>query len=537
MGHHSIFTSTTMATFYTTAVATALLLAVLLTLALKLYTLSFHRRPHPGIPYNPHSSRRFLGDIPSLIADSATIGDPAKVTFHQFAKLSSPIIQLFLVPLTRPWVFISDPREVEDILSNRTKEFDKAPAMAEVFKPLIPGGSICKTDYGQWKAQSRLWTDVISLGFLQDVAAGRMYKSALELVELWRVKARVAEGRAFPCAEDFKLATFDVIWGAMLGSDLRGVEKERKGVIAGVGDIEQPESKEEPAALSTTERSVEYQASVYFLGVVGQTLSSPFPKFHHWILSLAPAYRHHWGVKTRIMNELIESSRKRFADLNDSEASDQIAERRDVCALDRVLRRASRLQQKNVMYKPTTDEIYDELFLLLMSGHETTATTLTWCVKFLTNNPEQQAKLRKALQAALQPNGSGTEPPVQSILSADIPYLDASLEEFVRLANIIPEIIREATVDATILGCRIPRTTWIVCSTFVANKPFEIAESLRSGVKRDGGPGVGTYFDEKTDMEAFHPGRWLADDGKFDCMALPRLAFSAGPRACFGKLI
>lgn len=168
-------------------------------------------------------------------------------------------------------------------------------------------------------------------------------------------------------------------------------------------------------------------------------------------------------------------------------------------------------------------------------GHETTATLLAWTVKILTNSQAEQTKLRDALRAHFPP--SPTDPDVKAILAADVPYLDASVEELLRVGNIIPEVVREATADTELLGHRIPKGATVVCSTYVADRPFGedvIPEEVRSPSSRANKGGCRTYWE--ADMDGYHPERWLREDGSFDAKAVPMLAFSAGPRACFGEL-
>lgn len=347
-------------------VTTAIALAAFLAPLLYLYRLAFRRRPYPGIPHNPRSTRRLLGDIPELTAEARRAGDPARMTGAQFAALGSPVIQLFLMPLWRPMVYLGDTREAEDLLQNRTREFDKAPATVAPFRPLVPGASICKVKGPLWRAQVRLWTDIISPGFLRDQAAPVMHRSAAQLVELFRAKAAVSAGRPFYAAEDFKIATFDVIWKAMLGSDQDGINKEREAVLRWADVIKQPGSKDEPSELAMAPKSDEWEAAVYFLSLVPSTLMSPIPGLLHFVYSLTPTWRKHWATKKHLMQDLIRQSKERFADLGDAKNDDNVAEARDICALDRALRKFAKVSPTDI-YRPTTDDMYDELFLLLMS--------------------------------------------------------------------------------------------------------------------------------------------------------------------------
>lgn len=345
----------------------SVLTALLLLTLTHLYRRAFHRRPYSDIPYNQASTRRLLGDIPELTAEARRAGDPSRMTLPHFARLRSPVVQLFLAPFWRPLVYVSDVREVEDLLQNRTREFDKSHGTVAPFRPLVPGASICKVKGPVWRAQVRLWTDVISVGYLRDVAAPVMHRAACELAELFRAKARVADGRPFWVAEDFKIATFDVIWKAMLGSELDSLRHERDAVLAGAEKgPSQPASQDEVADLASAPKSAEWDAAAYFLSLIPATLMSPIPGVLHFLYSLTPTWRRHWATKKRLKRELIESSRARFEDLGELKNDESLAEKRDVCALDRALRKFAKVSATDV-YRPTTDDMYDELFLLLMS--------------------------------------------------------------------------------------------------------------------------------------------------------------------------
>lgn len=184
-------------------------------------------------------------------------------------------------------------------------------------------------------------------------------------------------------------------------------------------------------------------------------------------------------------------------------------------------------------------EVFSKLKLYdIYQGHETTATTLGWAVKSLSQNLEPQTTLRKILQSAF-PNSSSLSPPSASeILSSNIPYLDGFLEETLRFANTVPLLVRASTVDTEILGYRVPKGTHVMCNAQFMTEPFEIPEDIRSpscqaAAKRNRVPFA------MQDLGTFQPERWLETNAQGDQVfqphALIRLAFSLGVRGCFGK--
>jgi len=150
-----------------------------------------------------------------------------------------------------------------------------------------------------------------------------------------------------------------------------------------------------------------------------------------------------------------------------------------------------------------------------------------------------QATLRRALQSAFDNKVPET---AAEILDAEIPYLDASVEETVRVAGTAGITTRQALVDTEVLGCRIPKGAHLLLNIRIMYPPMDVAENLRSAssqaaqAKRtqggfDGHPG--------RDLHLFEPRRWMTKDsgGKevFDAYALPTLTFGGGLRGCFGR--
>lgn len=148
--------------------------------------------------------------------------------------------------------------------------------------------------------------------------------------------------------------------------------------------------------------------------------------------------------------------------------------------------------------------------------------------------------LKKAFGKAVE---SGAWPTAADISSASIPYLDAVIEESLRYASVATLIIRTATCDTQILGCHIPKGTDIVLpltGPSMTEPALDISESRRTGSCRAAKDNVPTWGD---DIQEYKPERWLKTergiDGEetevFNPQAGPNLAFSVGPRQCFGR--
>jgi cytochrome P450 len=93
-------------------------------------------------------------------------------------------------------------------------------------------------------------------------------------------------------------------------------------------------------------------------------------------------------------------------------------------------------------------ELRDELMTLLLAGHETTATTLAWCVDEVVRRPEVLGRISGELEGAAKGKAS--------------PYLDATIKEVLRLHPIAPLITRRTAAPVTLRDYEIPTGTYLV---------------------------------------------------------------------------
>ena len=323
-------------------------------------------KPYPGIPCNRAAANRISGDVPDLLAHYKRTKEASAYSFDQCKKLKSPIVQLFLRPFSPPLIFLDDPRETEDILLRRTKEFDRAPSTIAFFKPLIPHSTLVQPSNQVFKQQRRLWVDCMSPAFLRRVVAPNVYKAAMELVDLWRLKTSLAAGHPFAAQEDFQLAAFDAIWVAILGSELGGVRSEIETLYTEASSIELPKDKDHPASLPSASRSDMYNAVAYLTNTGEGLMASPFPVLHHWFIRQSSRYRSNSAIKDQEIRNLTKRARDRFHRIS---AADDEGKEHDTCAMDLVLRREVIAAQKAGVEVPEGERpaIQDELLMLLIA--------------------------------------------------------------------------------------------------------------------------------------------------------------------------
>ncbi|MCW3012920.1 MAG: cytochrome [Solirubrobacterales bacterium] len=148
------------------------------------------------------------------------------------------------------------------------------------------------------------------------------------------------------------------------------------------------------------------------------------------------AFRSALGPVDRLLYEEIAAHR----------AAGDLREREDILSL--------LLQATHEDGAPMTDlELRDELLTLLVAGHETTATALSWAFERLLRTPGAYARLRD--EAA---GGDGTA------------YAEAVAHETLRLRPVLPVVLRKLTEDMTIAGHDLPAGTTVAPSIVLVHR-------------------------------------------------------------------
>jgi cytochrome P450 len=148
----------------------------------------------------------------------------------------------------------------------------------------------------------------------------------------------------------------------------------------------------------------------------------------------------------------------------------------------------------------------DELVTILLAGHETTASTLSWTFYFLHRHPEVLARVRAEAAEVL-----GDRLPGHDDLRG-LTYTASVVEEVMRLRPPVWMLPRQAVADDEVGGYRVPAGSDVLISPYTLHR----------------NPAFWT------DPERFDPDRF----GSGGQAARPRYAyipFGAGPRFCVGS--
>ncbi|KAK2040041.1 cytochrome P450 [Colletotrichum somersetense] len=502
-------------------------------------------RPIPGIPHNAAAANNILGDIPSLLQGIGRTGEFNLWLLEQASRLGSPLFQVLIRPLGKPIVIMADFREAQDMLLRR-RDFDRSSLVADMLEGAGRKHHINMKTGPEWRQHRRLLQDLMSPQFLNEVAAPTVYAGVMRLIGLWRDKARVADGRPFSAETDIYYAALDAVTAFVFGGGFPSsairptvelVEALADDDVArlraradgggGSGPVDFPEGRCDE----------KLQATLDVATSIEKLQGSPIPRLKWWFLEKLPAMRRTFRIKETYVREEIAKALRRLQEVGNEES-------KALSAVELVVLRERKLAE-NEGRQPDffSETMVDEVFGVVVAGHDTTSTTVCWGVKLLADHPATQTALRSALRSALPDAlADNRSPTVREISGTRIPYLDAAMEEILRCGGAAPLVDREALCDTELLGHRVLKGTVVIClnrGPSMLRPALPVDEAARSESSRAAGAKVQAWDD--ADIGQFRPERWLVAGStagaefEFDQQAGPQLAFGLGPRGCFGR--
>ncbi|KAF5230621.1 hypothetical protein FAUST_9712 [Fusarium austroamericanum] len=491
-------------------------------------------RPLAGIPYNKHALKRFAGDLPE-IQERQKDGASIRPWFlEQAGKHQSAIMQIFLGPFASPAILISDFREASDILMHREADFKRGKKV-DVFKGVLPHAHPAMETWDpRFKNTRDLVRDVMTPSFLHSVSAPKVREVSIKLAELWKLKSRFATGRPFDVAENIVEFSFDAILSAATGLGPSGGDVNQQVLhlaeVLKEKPLESSVDIHRPIEVPALDRSTKLKSLVTDEETLWKGFYMPWPGLYHMVNGLRPQVKDARRVLRNYINSQITDAIPRLQ-----------TDGKPECALDYVIQREIKAALKEGR-APVLDDprIRDQIYGYLIAGHDTSAGTLSWIIRRLMANPEEQVKLRSSLRETYRAAWDEKRIPTAQELTSHAPYLDAFLEEVLRYNCPVVTIMIVARRDTIILGHAVPEDTPVflnLTGASMSRPSVPVDESLRSKSSKSYKPARENWDD--MDPEMFYPERWLVEDqdGKksFSASAGPTLAFSAGNRGCWGK--
>lgn len=325
------------------------LIAILAAIAIVAYLfyLLILPKPLPGIPYNISSAKHPLGDLLALSSHiSNTNGSLITFFSSTLEYLNTPLAQVFIKPLGRPVLLLSDFREAHSLLVKR-KEFDRSPALCDLLSGLVPDHHIhLKTDE-RWRAQRRLVQDLMMPSYLNEVAGPAIYGTVRDLVALWRAKTEVANGRPWTASEDVQTFSLDTMmafaFGASSGNSANSSQLVPIRSIGKARDVAADDA-EEPIVFPKVQLGEVRQAMLDLAKTVMELHGSLSPTLHWAYLNRKPCIKRARNIKEKFITQVLRD-RLGASDHNVDENSPV------TCAVDQMVTR-ERLEAKREGRKP-----------------------------------------------------------------------------------------------------------------------------------------------------------------------------------------
>jgi cytochrome P450 len=356
-------------------------------------------------------------------------------------------------------VVVSDPAGVKRVLLDNVANYPKAeqdtPFLSAAF-----GDGLLTSDGEKWRSHRRLMAPSFDHRSIVSYAPG-MVEATTQFLEGWeKLKAETGEAAEIDIAEAMTALTLKIITRAMFSSD-----------SAGIGDL----------LGSTFERGMAEMnfGLVDILPVIG--MFSQRAKI--------AKIRRIFGELDAAMYRLIdERSKPGAAVAND------------------LLGRLIAARDADTGAKLTNREVRDEMVIIFIAGHETTAVAMTFAFYILSQRPTHEAKLHAELDRVL-----GGRTPVYDDLE-NLPYTRQVIEETMRLYPPAPGLSgRQAMADDEICGKRVRKGGQVFVAPWILHHHRELWP----------------------DPDRFDPERFAPEQAK----ARPRFAylpFGGGPRICIG---
>jgi cytochrome P450 len=298
------------------------------------------------------------------------------------------------------WVILGDPEHVKQVFTGDPGVFHAGEANV-VLRPVLGPNSVLLLDDAAHVAQRRLMLPSFHGERMQRYEA-LMREVAEEEVSRWPV------GEPFSLLPRMQSVTLEVIMRAVFGFR----EPDRLAELR--------------ARLKHMLDSTTRMRQLVIMAVLGPERVESVGLFRR---ALAP-----------VDEMLIDEARRR-------RAADDLEERDDVLSL--------LVQARHEDGRPMSDaELRDELFTLLVAGHETTATSLSWAIERLVRHPDKWERLR------------------EEALSGEDAYADAVAKETLRLRPVLPMVVRQLTRPVEIGGWPLPAGTYVnPCIHLVHRRP------------------------------------------------------------------
>jgi len=366
------------------------------------------------------------------------------------------------------FIVVSDLEAAGMLLRERPELFSRRGALEHIFAELGFNG-VFSADGDNWRRQRRIVITALNSSHLHEFYAS-MLETTGRLRRRWQQLAD--RGEVVDLCAELMRYTVDITTQLAFGIDFNTLE---------------------------TEGPVIRQHLDKVFPMLNRRLGMPFPYWRHVKLPADRALDRAVAAVHARIRDVIANCRARITD----EPSRLDAPTNFLEAM---------IAAKETEQLPfSDDDIIANVFTLLLAGEDTTANTLAWAIKFMIDYPDLFAQARGEVDAVL---GAALAPPTHEH-AGRLPFLDAFMNETMRLKPVAPLQVMEAKQDVDVAGVALRAGTCIVL--------------LQRRIATDA-----AHFHQPSE---FRVERWLERERPADRAHNPKafMPFGGGPRFCPGR--
>ncbi|KAG5802864.1 hypothetical protein H9Q74_012505 [Fusarium xylarioides] len=295
------------------------------------------------------------------------------------------------------------------------------------------------------------------------------------------MKMEIGQCRPFRADSDIFNGTLDAAFASTFGLDEKdsSTSKQLNLLLLKANSIELPANIKNAVIFPKAPLPQDFEAILTLTDLNHITIKFPLPRLAFWVISKTKRSDRALRLKEDLIERGITTAKERL----------QTGQKTKVSAIDDILYHEQKAAEKE--HRPPnyySRHICDEIFAFIIAGHDTTAATMSWGVKYLYDSTEAQTRLRGELYRAYsQAVSEKRQPSAAEITGTPIAYLDACLEEIIRVSVVGGGVVREALVDTQLLGFSIPKGTEVFCvpnGPGIFTPPIEVAEEQRNRTAR-----------------------------------------------------
>lgn len=394
--------------------------------------------------------------------------DRIHLDFERWARQYGPAFLVRLGPT--PVLVLTDHEAINAVMKDRPEGFRRPSSMARVVQEMGGTTGLFTAEGQDWHRQRRMVMAAFSPTHVRAYFPA-LLKVVERLAGRWRKAA--SQGQSIDLQGDLMRYTVDAIAGLAFGVDINTLESDED--------------------------------------VIQRHLDKIFPAVFKRLNALVPYWRYvqlpsdrDLARSLRIVREAIDG----FIDQARLHMQREPQRREQPTNLIEALIVAADQPDSGV----TDREVAGNVYTMLLAGEDTTANTLAWLIHLLHRHPATLQRAQDEVRAKVADLSAFTMDQV-----GELPYLEACIQETMRLKPVAPFRVQEALRDTVVADVRVPAGALVWCVS--RHEPLDDAHFPNAAV--------------------FEPAHWLGDGMTPSGSHAKKVStpFGAGPRVCPGRYL